>query len=331
MDAETKKSALAAIERIDGGIKTLKSLLTQDQKSNQPTQLISASDMDPTQSPKSGVVPKKGLRFYANSLSAAELGPTPDFQDGNWPEAVDPKMIISSAGEAEKQFRALQIVNLIRLPLQGKTILDCGCGEGYNANEMANSAVKVVGYDPKQDPHWAGRSKENLILTSNSTTVADHSKYDVIVLYDVLDHLVGEDPTALMKWLAGMLSDGGKIFVRTHPWTGRTGGHLYESANKAFLHLVLTPDEAIKAGLKMSEPNLKVVRPMAAYEQWFKDAGLEVDDKRVKTTPVEDFFSGAIMDRIIKVNWSGGIDGDTARKILSNQFVDYQLVKSKRA
>lgn len=237
-------------------------------------------------------------------------------------------MIISGEGEAEKQFRALQIVSLIKLPMQGKVILDCGCGEGYNANEMANSAVKVVGYDPKEDPHWAGRSKDNLVLTSNKQSVADHAPYDLIVLYDVIDHLVGEDPEVTLKWLTGMLSENGMMFVRAHPWTGRTGGHVYESANKAFIHLAMTPDELASAGLKVKEPNLRVVRPMAAYEHWFQDAGLEVEDKRVKTTEVEEFFSGPIMDRIIKINWGGKLEPDVARKILANHFIDYLLRKA---
>jgi SAM-dependent methyltransferase len=237
-------------------------------------------------------------------------------------------MIVSQESEATKQFRALQIVSLIKLPMQGKIVLDCGCGEGYNASEMANNATKVVGYDPKQDPNWAGRSKENLVLTSDKQAVADHAPFDLIVLYDVIDHVVGQDPEELMKWLAGLLSSSGQVFVRAHPWTSRTGGHVYETANKAFVHLTMTPDELAKAGLAVKEPNLKVIRPMAAYEHWFKAAGLEVEEKRVKTTDVEDFFSGPIMERIAKINWDGKIEPDVARKILANHFIDYALRKS---
>jgi 2-polyprenyl-3-methyl-5-hydroxy-6-metoxy-1,4-benzoquinol methylase len=237
-------------------------------------------------------------------------------------------MIIPPNNEADKQFRALQIVSLIKLPMNDKIVLDCGCGEGYNAAEMANSATKVVGYDPKQDPHWAGRSKDNLILTANRDTASEHAPFDLIVLYDVIDHIVGDDPADFVQWLSSQMNPGGTMFVRTHPWTSRTGGHAYEDANKAFIHLALTPDELAKSGIKVKEPNLKVVRPMAAYEQWFKDAGLEVEDKRVKTAEVEPFFSGPIMDRIIKINWGGKIDADTARKILANHFIDYTLRKA---
>lgn len=323
----SKKLMLQALKRVEVEIEIIKDILRAE--IGYPEKVPDKPDKPSKPAKSKPVKPKSAdQKFYAASLTTSELGPTPDFQTDDWPEAVDPKMIISSEGKAEKQFRAIQIVNLIKLSLVGKNVLDCGCGEGYNANEMANLATKVVAYDPKQDPHWAARSKDNLILTSNKESVAEHAKFDVIVLYDVIDHLTADNPSEFMQWLASMLSDDGVIFIRTHPWSGRTGGHLYEFVNKAFLHLALTADEIIKAGLKIKEPNLKIVRPIAAYEQWFEDAGLKIDDKRIKTAKVESFFSGPIMDRIIKINWDGKIEADMARRIMTNQFIDYYLSKA---
>ena len=310
-DDHSQKLMLQALERMKNEIEIIIAIL------NKPK-------VEKTQSKPPG----SNYSFYSTSLTTSELGPTPDFQTDDWPEAVDQKMIIPSEGKAEKQFRALQIAGLIKLSMFGKIVLDYGCGEGYNANETASSALKVIGYDSKQCPHWADRSKDNLILTNNKATVIEHAKFDIIILYDVLDHLTADNPSELMQWLSSILSENGVIFVRTHPWSSRTGGHLYESSNKAFLHLALTTDEIIKAGLKIKEPNLKIIRPLAAYEQWFKDAGLKIDDKRIKTNQIEGFFSGPIMDRIIKINWNGKIEPDTARRIMANHFIDYYLSKA---
>jgi 2-polyprenyl-3-methyl-5-hydroxy-6-metoxy-1,4-benzoquinol methylase len=215
--------------------------------------------------------------------------------------------------------------------LEGKTVLDCGCGEGYNAREMTNSAAKVVGYDIKEDPNWPGRSKDNLILTTEKPMVTSSAPYDVVVLYDVLDHLQGEDPEAFMQWISSMVVSGGRIFTRTHPWTSKTGGHFYETANKAWLHLALTPDELAKAGLTTKEPNLRIIRPMAAYELWFKNAGLTVEDKQVKAEEVDEWFTrnehNSLLQRIIKVTWAGTVDETVARRIMSNQWIDYLLKK----
>jgi 2-polyprenyl-3-methyl-5-hydroxy-6-metoxy-1,4-benzoquinol methylase len=269
----------------------------------------------------------KNSKLFSTSLSTSELGPAPKI-DSEWPAAVDQKMIVSAESESDKQFRALQVANLIKVPMKDRVILDVGCGESHNASEIANTALKVVGYDVKRHPRWDTVNKKNLILVTDRNLVVDHGPYDLIILYDVLDHIVNEDPSELCKWVHSLLSKDGTVFVRTHPWTSRTGGHHYGSMNKAFLHLVLTPDEAVQAGIKIQEPNLRVVRPMAAYEQWFKEAGLTILDKKVKSSEVEPFFDDSIISRIVKINWSGGIDNNTARKILSNHFIDYTLKKS---
>lgn len=266
----------------------------------------------------------KDPKFYANSLPANELGPLPNIYDNNWPQAVDPKMIVSQ-DEEMKQFRALQVMSLINTQFDNKTVLDCGCGEGHVANEISH-ITKVVGYDKKENKNWPKLTNNNLIFTIDKQIVTDNSPYDIIVLYDVLDHIESEDPEKLMKWLNNLLSKDGIIFVRTHPWVGRTGGHYYESINKAYVHLAITPDEAAKEGIKQKEPNLKIVRPMAAYEAWFKDAGLVIIDKKVKTVEVDDFFTDEIIDRMIKINW-GKIDIITAKKIMANHFIDYTLKK----
>ena len=68
---------------------------------------------------------------------------------------------------------------------------------------------------------------------------------------------------------------------------------------------------------------------MAAYELWFKDAGLSISEKKTKAMQVEHFFSDSIIDRINKINWGGKLDNDTIRKIMANHFIDYKLSKSK--
>jgi len=213
--------------------------------------------------------------------------------------------------------------------LEKKNILDCGCGEGYNSREMANVAEKVVGYDINQDDHWPDRAKENLFLTNDKELVAEHAPYHFIVLYDVIDHLQGEDPEVFMQWVSSVLHEHGQIFVRAHPWTSKTGGHFYETVNKAWVHLALTTDELIKAGMKATEPNVRAVRPMAAYEEWFKSAGLTVKSKQVKADYVDNFFmNSGLLDRIIKVTWGGEIEAETAKMIMSNSWIDYLLKKN---
>lgn len=330
MDAQTKQLVFQTINRLEETIRTLKSLIgiqptPSSPTSTPPKQKPSKLPQEPGFGPKDS---KKGPKFFATSLSADHLGPTPDFKSDDWPIAIDPSMIVPIEGDTEKQYRALQIIGLMGMPLEGKVVLDCGCGEGYNAREMANTATQVVAYDIKNDEHWPGRNKENLFFACEKKLVEERAPYDFIVLYDVIDHLRGEDPESFMQWVSSLLKGDGCIFVRTHPWTAATGGHYYESANKAWIHLALTPDELVQAGLTSTESNLRIVRPMAAYELWFKNAGLVIDTKQAKSSEVDAFFlNDGLIDRIIKVTWGGAIDIATAKKIMTNHWVDYVLKK----
>jgi SAM-dependent methyltransferase len=300
MDEEQQARCRLVLDQIEEGMKTLRSLLGQTPKPEPEPELIPGPIPEPSP-------------FIANSLPASELGPPPDYNSEDWPEAVDPDMIVSS--DADKHFRALHIVPLIP-PMQGKFVLDCGCGEGYNSAEFANSAAQVIGYDLKENEKWVDHAKDNLIFTADKQIVTSH-RFNLIVLYDVIDHIVG-DPEDFFIWIAGLLTSDGEVYIRAHPWTGRTGGHAYESINKAYIHLALTPDEL------PLEHNVKTNQPMAAYEQWFKAAGLKIEGKNIFVTEVEEFFSGAILDRMIKINW-GGIRPEAIQEALATHFIDYRL------
>lgn len=259
----------------------------------------------------------------AESLPADQLGPPPHPESPDWPQAVMAHMIVTNRGAEEKKFRALQIARLLG-QFEGKTVLDVGCDEGYIAREIGNQAKKVVGYDIRQSPTWAKLANGVVSFTSERAEVeANH--YDTIIVYDVLDHLEGDDPVKFMAWLNSLLAPGGRIFVRTHPWTSKHGGHLYEKGhNKAFLHLAMTPDEMAQAGIDVPA-SLKLSRPMAAYEHIFSGAGLKIAGRKGHAEPVDPFFSGELLERIIKVTWKGAIDPADALKIMANCFIDYDL------
>lgn len=306
------------VSRLEQTVADLKLLLNAntDHKSTPAKQLKSRSTST------------KAPNLSAFSVSASELGPMPDYKSADWPEAIDPKMIIKKDNKAEQKFRALQIINHIREPLKDKKVLDFGCGNGYVAAEASHTAQLSVGYDIQEDSMWADHKSDNLKLTTSLDTVKENGPYDLIIMYDVLDHIVAAAPTDVVKSASELLSEQGVLFIRTHPWTSRTGGHIYEQYNKAYIHLIMTPDEMAKEGIEI-EPNSKIIRPMAAYELWFSEANLSVVDRKSKTNLVENHFVDSIMDRIVKINWGNKIDNDTARKIMGNHFIDYKLKRSK--
>ena len=252
-----------------------------------------------------------------------ELGPVPDYTNDSWPKAVDPDLIVDGGEETEKQFRATQVLELIGIPTNDISVLDFGCGEGHVAHEISQTASKVVGFDEKRSNAWDNKVADNLFFITDDKIIKQHAPYDLIILYDVVDHIQG-DHIAILKRLGQLLSDNGRFFIRTHPWTARHGSHLYEKINKAYLHLAVTPDETPDIPWKEIEYTHKIIRPMGAYENWFKRAGLEIVSRDIHSGAIEDFFD-ELLDRIITVTWDGVIDKKTAKKIMGIEFVDYIL------
>jgi len=300
-----RQQAIQAIQQIEAGLSALKRALQPERPAAAPRPKTNQPQLKPA---------------YAESLPAEQLGPTPDWDNPEWPEAVPSRLIIPENGsDAEKRFRALQVVGMLDRNFSGTYCLDLGCGTGHVAAEMAEKATKVVGYDIKQYEHWKN------ISTVEFTTEKEQLQpgFHFILCYDVLDHLVMEQPADFFSWAGQLLSPGGTMMVRVHPWTSRHGSHSYETVNKAYIHLALTDEELAASGISV-DCTQRFVRPLAAYESIFRRAELQIVDKRTIATDVEPFFDN-IIDRINKVTWGGNITPEVAKKIMAIQFIDYTL------
>ena len=249
----------------------------------------------------------------------------------NWPEAVLQFQIVDENSEEDKMDRGEGLISLvINEELENKKFLDFGCGEGHCAKFSSTQETSLsIGYDiikpEKSQLNWE-TEENNLLLTTNLEKVKEKAPYDIILIYDVLDH-TEQDPVDLLTQAKSLLSDQGKIYLRCHPWCGRHGGHLYRKMNKAFVHVVFSDDELKELGLE-PEKMIKVKMPMKTYEDYIKAAGLKIESKDIETQDVEDFFEKTpiIRDRLKQVM---NIDnGKTFPKHqLSQCFHDYILTK----
>jgi 2-polyprenyl-3-methyl-5-hydroxy-6-metoxy-1,4-benzoquinol methylase len=280
------------------------------------------------------IVSEHRLPKNARSLNIDAIGSIPDFNNKDWPEAVANYLIINDHEKGKKNHRGRQIIGLVKPPVESN-ILDYGCGEGYTTQYITQLGGYAVGYDLLRHKQWSSftENRENLTFTTDKKDleqiVERRGYFDFIIVYDVLDHIVGSDPIDELLFMQKILAPNGYIFIRTHPWTSRTGGHYYESVNKAFLHLAITADEAKQLGIKQ-EPNLKINKPLATYESMFAKAGYKILGKTVDTAPVERFFTDNedLMRRIIDLTWSGNIDIDKALKIMSTNSIDFLITKA---
>jgi 2-polyprenyl-3-methyl-5-hydroxy-6-metoxy-1,4-benzoquinol methylase len=252
-----------------------------------------------------------------------------------WPQAVFQDQIADENSEKDKEERAEGIADILLPNLNDKKFLDFGCGEGHVAKHVANDSSLSVGYDIeksiKSQLAWEEK-KEKLLLTTDFEKARSEGPYDIILIYDVLDHAKEESMSEILERAKSVLSEDGIIYLRCHPWCGRHGGHAYRKINKAFVHLVLTEDELKEMGLDL-EPNQKVFFPLDTYSKAIEKAGLVNSQERdIDFLDVEPFFSEnpIVKNRILAAygikEW--GEKGRPAFQ-MSQCFVDYVLSNKK--
>jgi 2-polyprenyl-3-methyl-5-hydroxy-6-metoxy-1,4-benzoquinol methylase len=252
-----------------------------------------------------------------------------------WPNAVFEVQIADENSEADKKERAEGIADILLPNLDGKKFLDFGCGEGHVAEYAAKSTNLSIGYDKEKNPNskleWEEK-KENFLITTDFEKVKAEGPYDIILIYDVLDHAKGESMSEILERAKSVLSEDGIIYLRCHPWCGRHGGHAYRKINKAFVHLVFTEDELEKMGLVL-EPTQKIFFPLATYSKAIEESGLvNSQEHEIDFQDVEPFFSNnpVVKERLLKLygikEW-----GDSGRPAfqMSQCFVDYVLSNKK--
>jgi len=248
-----------------------------------------------------------------------------------WPEAVFEAQMADENSESDKAERAEGIADIILPPFSGKKFLDFGCGEGHLAKYVSGEATISVGYDIVRSQssklEWENK-KEKLLLTTDFKKVVSEGPYDIVMIYDVLDHS-SEDLSEVLIKAKSVLSESGKIYLRCHPWTGRHGGHVYRKINKAFVHLVLNDEEMSHLGVDL-EYNKRILFPISTYNKAIDEAGLERESEtEIDTQEVESFFeeNPLVKSRILA---TFGLNEWTAEKPvfqMSQCFLDYVLKK----
>lgn len=242
-------------------------------------------------------------------------------QSDDWPAAVNENLIIDRNNEEEKRERAQGIIELfLEESLENKKFLDYGCGEGHVVEAASKVSEKAIGYDIKSFATW-----NEINCTSDWAKIAENGPYDVILLFDVLDHLINENPTDVLKKIKAITTTNGSVYIRFHPVTSRCATHSYHKLNKAFVHLVLNHDQLIKL-LPNEEDYIQnngSSKPIKTYEEYIRESGFVIESRNEITEKPEDFFKNPNIAKIIQ-NKTGFNEFPEFQ--MSLNFVDYKLV-----
>ena len=250
-----------------------------------------------------------------------------DLKNPVWPEAVDPNMICDVNSEEDKVERANSVLDLyIEENIKNKRFLDFGCGEGHIVSAADdNKAAFSLGYDIKDTFSEGLKEKLPNAFTTDWQKVVANAPYDIILFYDVFDHIEGETEIEVMEKIKEILSPSGKVYARMHPWTSRHGGHLYHEVNKAFIHIALTENEIEDFfGKKVEVKVNKHFYPMKKYRDTIGSAGLKIITENPVTQELEQIVKDSLIIEKIKKDYSF-LERPNFQMTLN--FVDYILDK----
>jgi 2-polyprenyl-6-hydroxyphenyl methylase/3-demethylubiquinone-9 3-methyltransferase len=151
------------------------------------------------------------------------------------PSNVDPAELAKFSDLAhrwwdpESEFRPLHQINPLRLewingiaPLQGKKVLDVGCGGGILTDAMARSGAHALGIDlatkslkvaqlhalEAQTPNVQYRE-----VAVEALAAEQPASFDVVTCMEMLEHV--PDPSSIVRACAQLVKPGGHVFFST--------------------------------------------------------------------------------------------------------------------
>jgi len=204
--------------------------------------------------------------------------------------------------DPEGEMRPLHDLNPVRLDyvercgaLDGRAIVDVGCGGGLLAEAMALKGATVVGLDLSDEllevarlhALDAGVQLEYRAESAEAHALEHAGKYDVVTCMEMLEHV--PDPAAVVTALANLVRPGGDVFVSTLNRTPR-----------AYLLAVLGAEYLLRLLPAGTHSYEKFIRP-SELAAWARAAGLVQVD--IAGLDYEPFSRAARLTDDARVNY----------------------------
>ena len=130
--------------------------------------------------------------------------------------------------DKNSEFKPLHDINPLRLDhidakvgLQGKSVLDVGCGGGILAESMAERGAAVTGIDLGDKPlkvaklHLleSGQQVDYRLISAEDLALERPRSFDLVTCMEMLEHV--PDPAATLRACATLVKPGGWVFFST--------------------------------------------------------------------------------------------------------------------
>ncbi|MDQ7017407.1 MAG: bifunctional 2-polyprenyl-6-hydroxyphenol methylase/3-demethylubiquinol 3-O-methyltransferase UbiG [Gammaproteobacteria bacterium] len=159
-------------------------------------------------------------------MTAAKTGETTANVDAH--EIAKFEALASRWWDPESEFKPLHDINPLRLNyidrhlnLEGKSVLDVGCGGGILAESMAALGSNVTGIDMGDAPLMVAKlhaAEAGIELNYRKITVEALAEeapesFDAVSCMEMLEHV--PDPASIVEACAKLVKPGGKLFFST--------------------------------------------------------------------------------------------------------------------
>lgn len=177
------------------------------------------------------------------------------------------------------EFRPLHQINPLRVryitdrvDLEGKRLLDVGCGGGILSEAMAKAGAHVTGIDAAEAPLGVAKlhSMESGVQVAYELTTIEElaarspEKFDIITCLEMLEHV--PDPGSVINTCRQLLKDDGHLFLST----------INRNA-KSYLFAVVGAEYVLKLLPKGTHDYDKLIKP-SELAQWCRQAGFTIED-----------------------------------------------------
>ena len=131
--------------------------------------------------------------------------------------------------DVNSEFKPLHDINPLRLEwidslaggLQGKRVVDVGCGGGILSEGMARLGAQVTGIDLAEKPLKVARlhqlesgvQVDYRLIAAEDLAAAEPEAFDIVTCMEMLEHV--PDPVSIMTACARMVKPGGWVFFST--------------------------------------------------------------------------------------------------------------------